>query len=118
MYKRFETLTAAVIVAVGIAWQPARADLCPADINDDGIVNVTDLLSLLGDWGSCPGCGGDINGDDVVNVTDLLILLGDWGPCERPSCAAGGRYWIWRVMSGGSTRGYFAIRSVSEKGWG
>jgi hypothetical protein len=27
---------------------------CPGDLNDDGMTSVTDLLSLLADWGSCP----------------------------------------------------------------
>ena len=34
-----------------------------------------------GSWGSCPGCPGDFNGDDVINVTDLLTLLANWGSC-------------------------------------
>ncbi len=59
---------------------PAGAP-CPADLNNDGVVNVSDLLILLGDWGSCPGCDSDLNNDGVVNVSDLLILLGDWGSC-------------------------------------
>ncbi len=54
---------------------------CPADINGDGNVNVTDLLAVIGAWGACPGCPADINGDDVVNVTDLLAVIGAWGPC-------------------------------------
>lgn len=50
-----------------------------ADLNGDGVVNVSDLLLLLGAWGPCTGCIADINGDDVVNVSDLLRLFGDWG---------------------------------------
>jgi hypothetical protein len=56
--------------------------LCPEDLNADGVVNVSDLLILLGAWGDCSGCDEDLNGDGVVNVSDLLILLGQWGPCE------------------------------------
>ncbi len=54
---------------------------CPGDTNIDGSVNVTDLLSLLGAWGTNPGHAADINGDGSVNVTDLLTLLGAWGTC-------------------------------------
>ena len=54
---------------------------CPADSNDDSVVNVTDLLALLAAWGPNPGHPADTNGDDVVNVTDLLALLAAWGPC-------------------------------------
>ena len=28
----------------------------PGDFNGDGIINILDLLSLLGNWGPCPGC--------------------------------------------------------------
>jgi hypothetical protein len=54
---------------------------CPGDMNGDGVVNVSDLLILLGAWGPCSGCDEDLNGDGVVNVSDLLILLGAWGGC-------------------------------------
>ena len=54
---------------------------CPADLNDDGSVNVTDLLSLLGGWGPNPGHPADINDDGTVSVTDLLAILGAWGEC-------------------------------------
>lgn len=50
-----------------------------ADIDCNGIVNVSDLLLLLGGWGPCPLCPSDINLDEVVNVTDLLSLLANWG---------------------------------------
>jgi hypothetical protein len=33
-------------------------------------------------------CLGDLNGDGVVNVSDLLILLGNWGQCPG-ACASG-----------------------------
>ncbi len=58
-------------------------DTCTAgDIDGNGLVNVTDLLALLGAWGNCPlppaPCPADINGDGAVNVTDLLIVLANW----------------------------------------
>lgn len=57
---------------------------CPADINNDGFVNVTDLLLVINNWGACapPGtCTGDINNDGQVNVTDLLAVINNWGQC-------------------------------------
>lgn len=54
----------------------------PADLNGDGVVDVSDLLILLSNWGQCPPgdeCLGDINNDGVVNISDLLILLANWG---------------------------------------
>lgn len=60
---------------------------CFSDINGDGVVNVVDLLVLLGDW-PCNGepgeCIGDVNWDGVTNTEDLLQLLGDWGSCPYP----------------------------------
>jgi hypothetical protein len=53
-----------------------------ADTDCDGLVDTTDLLTLLADWGpcplACPPCIGDFNGDCMVDITDLLILLGEW----------------------------------------
>jgi spore coat protein A len=50
------------------------------DLNGDGVVDVSDLLILLGAWGPCGHhCPADLNGDGAVDVSDLLILLGNWG---------------------------------------
>ncbi len=55
---------------------------CPADVNDDGVVNVSDLLSVINHWGTCPGpCPSDVDGNGVVNVSDLLRVINDWGSC-------------------------------------
>ncbi len=54
--------------------------LAPADLNDDGMVNVSDLLDLLGAWGACKGdCGADLDSDGAVTVADLLEMLANWG---------------------------------------
>ncbi len=54
----------------------------PGDIDGNGLVDVSDLLSLLAGWGDCPDppadCPADLDGDDAVGVIDLLILLADW----------------------------------------
>jgi len=53
---------------------------CPSDINGDGMVDVQDILIVIGNWG---GSGeGDVNGDDVVDVTDLLEVVNAWGSCS------------------------------------
>ncbi len=54
----------------------------PGDLDGDGVVGVSDLLTLLGDWGPCPpkgDCPADLDGDGSVGVADLLILLANWG---------------------------------------
>jgi hypothetical protein len=54
---------------------------CPADLDLDGAVGVTDFLSLLKQWGTNPGGPPDLDGDGVVGITDFLDLLKSWGPC-------------------------------------
>ena len=54
----------------------------PTDINDDGTVDVLDLIDLLLCFGqpTVPGCEAeDINGDTTVDVLDLIELLLDFG---------------------------------------
>ena len=62
-----------------------QGSVCVGDIapkGGDGMVNVDDLLAVIGNWGPCSGCAADTNGDDVVNVDDLLTVIGTWGACE------------------------------------
>jgi hypothetical protein len=54
---------------------------CPADLDGDGQVGVTDFLDLLAAWGPNPGHPADLDGDGQVGVTDFLDLLAAWGPC-------------------------------------
>jgi hypothetical protein len=60
----------------------------PGDTDLDGDVDVTDLLTLLSEWGACdfpctpgaenPACAADFNNDCAVDVSDLLALLANW----------------------------------------
>ncbi|MBX3386192.1 MAG: hypothetical protein KF768_06455 [Phycisphaeraceae bacterium] len=65
---------------------------CPGDLNDDGVVDLADLLGFLGAWNPnlgqsvTPGTSGDVNGDGVVDLADLLDFLGDWNPNLGQSC--------------------------------
>ena len=54
------------------------------DVNNDGVVNVGDLLSVINAWGPCPApcppsCIADVNEDCIVNVGDLLAVINNWG---------------------------------------
>jgi hypothetical protein len=53
---------------------------CPADVNGNGAVDVSDLLAVLAAWGGADP-DADLNGDGTVDVSDLLDLLAAWGPC-------------------------------------
>lgn len=57
-----------------------------ADTNNDALVNVADLLTVIAQWGPCsnglPPCGvGNIDGDSDVDVADLLFVISHWGAC-------------------------------------
>ncbi len=57
----------------------AVGDACPADLNDDGVIDVTDLAIVLANFGQSGGALGDIDGDGSVNLNDLAIILSDFG---------------------------------------
>lgn len=57
------------------------------DANDDGAVNVNDLLAVINNWGECAPppeeCPADVapadGGDGQVNVNDLLLVINNRG---------------------------------------
>ena len=55
----------------------------PGDLDDDGMVGILDLLTLLAAWGPCPDppdpCAADLDEDGNVGILDLLALLANWG---------------------------------------
>ena len=57
------------------------AESVQGDINGDSIVDVADLLLLLGSYGSTApeAVVCDINTDGAIDVNDLLLLLGNYG---------------------------------------
>ncbi|MHC4992418.1 MAG: choice-of-anchor V domain-containing protein [Planctomycetota bacterium] len=58
------------------------ARFCPADTNNDGAVNVDDLLNVIIDW-STDGSGhdADIDGSGLVDTDDLVAVILAWGAC-------------------------------------
>ncbi len=54
---------------------------CPHDLDLNGSVGASDLLSLLASWGPCKGCPADFDNNGAVGASDLLALLANWGPC-------------------------------------
>ncbi|MBI1302216.1 MAG: hypothetical protein GC172_00225 [Phycisphaera sp.] len=52
---------------------------CPADVNNSGAVDATDLAAVLAGWGTT---SPDIDGDGSVNAADLAALLAAWGSCN------------------------------------
>ncbi len=77
-------------ISWGIFWctqgveytETARIELefnCPADVSGDGVVDIQDLLQLIGAWGPCNDCDEDIDNSGDVDVEDLLSLIDFWG---------------------------------------
>jgi hypothetical protein len=72
------------IANVQIAYFIRRLDVLPGDVNDEGVVNLQDLVAIrnqmLSILGAVPTIFGDINGDGKVDINDYALtrsLLGN-----------------------------------------
>ena len=70
-----------VTITIGntlIASFTRRLDVLPGDVNDDGVVNVQDMVAIrnqmLGLLGAVPTIFGDINGDGKVDILDYTAV--------------------------------------------
>ena len=55
---------------------------CPADANEDGVVDTNDVLTVIANWND-QGGAGDLDHDCNVGVSDLLMVISDWGNCSN-----------------------------------
>ena len=66
-----------VPVTLGACVEMDFSSSLPGDLNDDGLVNVLDVVVLvnivLGQADQDPA--GDLNGDGLINVLDVVILV-------------------------------------------
>ena len=55
-----------------------RLEVLPGDVNDDGVVNVQDMVAIrnqmLGILGAVPTIFGDIHGDGRVDILDYIAV--------------------------------------------
>ncbi len=58
-----------------VTFNPPAAN--PADVNNDGLVNGTDLAIVLGAWATS-NATADIDNDGTVNGIDLALVLASW----------------------------------------
>ncbi|MDI9404890.1 MAG: hypothetical protein QM516_13555, partial [Limnohabitans sp.] len=54
---------------------------CQGDVDQNGAVNVDDLLEIFAAWGDPNPGAADLNGDGICNGQDLVLVLGGWGAC-------------------------------------
>lgn len=55
------------------------APACPGDINENGAIEVGDILLVLAEFSCTSLCEADVDGDGQVTVSDLLDLLSNFG---------------------------------------
>ena len=61
---------------IGIVINEISAQFVEYDVNQDGVVNVSDLVFVAGRLGQSGPNAADVNGDGVVNVNDLILVAG------------------------------------------
>ena len=55
---------------------------CAADVTNDGLVTVSDLLEVILNWGAAlDDTAADIDGNGQVDVLDLIEVIVAWGVC-------------------------------------
>jgi len=74
-------LDSVVLLEAGSFTSEIDANGSAADFNGDGVINIHDILILLGDYGCVapPECIGDLNEDGEVNFEDILAFLALFG---------------------------------------
>lgn len=77
----FETQEGAdAVLARVIEILALQAPLCAADLNGDGVVDLSDLGVILAHYGSAGlPSEGDVNGDGQIDLSDLGVLLAEYG---------------------------------------
>lgn len=70
------------LVDMGCLERQPAPPACPADLNGDGVVDLSDLATLLANFGAAGGAthaDGDVDGDGDVDLADLAALLARFG---------------------------------------
>ena len=61
---------------IGIVINEISTQFVEYDVNQDGVVNVSDLVIVAGRIGQSGPNVADVNGDGVINVQDLILVAG------------------------------------------
>ena len=73
-------MIAEVTTTTTIEMPPPPPPPTPWDVNDDGIVDIRDLVLVAGQFGqSEESLEGDVNGDGIVDILDLVLVASHFG---------------------------------------
>ena len=61
---------------IGIIINEISTQFIEYDVNQDGVVNISDLVVVAGRLGQSGPNAADVNGDGVVNIQDLILVAG------------------------------------------
>ena len=77
----FEDETTCTATNGNAYFAPEACAVCPADINGNGAIEVSDVLLVLSDFGCATDCNSstDLDGDGSITVADVLTVLSAFG---------------------------------------
>ena len=77
----FETETTCSATNGNAYFAPESCAVCPADVNGNGAIEVSDVLEVLSEFGCDNGCSPnlDLDNDNSITVADVLIVLSAFG---------------------------------------
>ena len=70
-------ITQSVVTFTAFAGEAPRRS--SEDVNDDGVVNILDLVLIASSFGQTGETAADINGDGVINIQDLVLVAAALG---------------------------------------
>jgi hypothetical protein len=79
-FRNFFIIIITIAIAGYLLVNLTKASTPPADINNDGKVDLTDLSILLTNYNKTATFStGDLDGNGIVNILDLSVLLSNYG---------------------------------------
>ena len=67
---------------IGIIINEISTQFIEYDVNQDGVVNISDLVVVAGRLGQSGPNAADVNGDGVVNIQDLILVASALGETQ------------------------------------
>ena len=67
---------------IGIIINEISTQFIEYDVNQDGVVNISDLVLVAGRLGQSGPNSADVNGDGVVNIQDLILVASALGQTQ------------------------------------